>query len=164
MRAFLLTALAAPLLAAGAPAAAQASAPGAFTTDEAAWCGAVFARMVEAMRTAEGVPDALRQQSEVGLMIWEYELVASAPGRQEHAERAVLGAIDRLADDMPQGDSAAVANQRGEYLVTRAQGCMERIEAVYTNGAHPIVQRLLAQNEAPASPAGEAKPRPKGLR
>ena len=158
MRAVLLT-----LSLLGALGAARAqdapAAPGAFTTEEAAWCGAVFGKMVEAMRSAEGVPDTLRQQAEIGLMVWEYELVASAPGRQEYLERSVLGAIDRLGEAMPQGDSAEVANARGDFLVSRAQGCMERVDAVYRNGAHPVVQRLLAQNEVP-TPAK----RKKGLR
>lgn len=164
MRAVLLTlSLLGALGAARAPAHAQdaPAAPGAFTTDEAAWCGAVFAKMVEAMRGAEGVPDALRQQAEIGLMVWEYELVASGPGRQEYLERSVLAAIDRLGEEMPQGDSAEVANARGDFLVTRAQGCMERVDAVYVNAAHPIVQRLIAQNET--SPPAAAK-RKKGLR
>ena len=150
MRALLAAAL---LVVPAAPAAAQTAAtpaPGVFTTDEAAWCGAVFGRMVEAMRTAQGVPDTMRQEAELGLMIWEYELVASAPGRTEHIERVVLGQIDRLAEAMPQGESAEVANARGEFLVTRAQGCMERIEQTYQAAPHPIVQRLLAQAEGQA--------------
>lgn len=163
-----LTAIAALAL----PLAGTASAaPGAFTTEEAAWCGAIFARMTTAMQGAEGVPPAMLQQAEIGLMVWEYELVASAPGKQEHAERAVLGAIDRLADEMPQGDTEEVANARGEFLLTRAQGCMERIEGIYTNGPHPIIQRIVARNEAadqpaelPAPAASEPRPRRKGLR
>ena len=133
-----------------APATAQdAPPPGVFTTDEAAWCGAVFGRMVEAMRTAEGVPDSLRQEAELGLMVWEYELVASAPGQTERLERVVLGQIDRLAEAMPQGETAEVANARGDFLIARAQGCMERIEEAYQAGPHPIVQRLLAAQAGP---------------
>ena len=147
MRALLAAALLAAPAVAPAMAQTAAPAPGVFTTDEAAWCGAVFGRMVEAMRTAQGVPDTMRQEAELGLMIWEYELVASAPGRTEHIERVVLGQIDRLAEAMPQGESAEVANARGEFLVTRAQGCMERIEQTYQAAPHPIVQRLLARAE-----------------
>ena len=128
-------------------------APGAYTTEEAAWCAVVFARMAEATAALPDVPDAMREQSQIGAMIWEYELIASAPGREDFIQRAALGAVDALAAQMPQGDDAAAANARGEFLMSRAKGCSERIDQIYQNAPHPIVQRLLAQREVPPPPA-----------
>ena len=144
MRRALAPLIAVALIAPPLPAAAQGPAPGAFTTEEAAWCGVVFARMAEAMRAIEGIPAPLRDQAEVGLAIWEYEMIASAPGRDEYVEREALAAIDRLADALPAGGGETDANARGEFLMTRAQGCMERIDAVYTDGPHPIVAQIAA--------------------
>ena len=149
--AFLLAAAAA--IAAPAGAAAQS----AFTTEEAARCGVVFARMADALAEAEGAPDVLVRQVAVGLPVWEYELIASAPGQEALLNDAVKVAIDEMMAGMPDGEGAASA--RGDYLLAQAQACGRMIDAAYPDARHPVVAEL-QRSQAPAAPVPSPKPDP----
>ncbi len=149
MRILLLT------VAAGLGLAGPASAQGAFSTDEAARCGAVFARMVQAMQGAENVPPATKKAAVLGLAFWEYELTASAPGQEEELEKAVLSAFDTLNETMPGGGDAEGADARGDYLMAQARGCSDKLDAAYPEGDHPVMAQLRkAQAEANAQDPG----------
>ena len=155
--------LAAALL--SATGAAAQAAPGKFTTQEAARCGAVFARIVEAMKTAQDVPEDVRTAALLGLTFWEYELSASAPGEDEMLRNAVVTAFNALANEMPDGDDQAQA--RGAFLMERASVCSDEIDAAYPSGEHPALAELQAEVDAEAKAAGEdgsEKPSRSGLR
>ena len=123
------------------PAAAQSvTAQSAFTTDEAARCGVVFARMADALAESEGAPDVLVAQVAVALPVWEYELIASAPGREDVLNAAVSDAIGALLAAMPDGEDAA--SERGDYLLAQAQACGAMIDAAYPDARHPVVAEM----------------------
>ena len=131
----------------------QAAAQSAFTTDEAARCGVVFVRMADALADTEGAPDLLVSQVAVGLPVWEYELIASAPGEEDVLNAAVSDAIDALVAGMPDGEGEASA--RGDYLLAQAQACGRMIDAAYPDARHPVVAELRArQAQAQAQAAG----------
>lgn len=111
-----------------------------FTTEEAARCGVVFARMADALAETDGAPDVLVAQVAVGLPVWEYELIASAPGQEEVLNTAVSSAIDDLLAGMPDGEGEASA--RGDYLLAQAQACGRMIDAAYPDARHPVVTEL----------------------
>ena len=149
-----LTLASAALLAAPTPALADS----AFTTEQAARCGVVFARMADALAGNAEAPDQLVTQVAIGLPIWEYELIASAPGRDDVLEAAVKTAIDDLLAGMPGGEDEASA--RGDYLLTQAQSCGQLIDAAYPDAQHPIVTEIRAQQAARAGAVPVPSPRP----
>ena len=159
---------------AGTSAAAQEGS--AFTTEEAARCGVVFARMAEALAATEDAPDVLVGQVAVGLPVWEYELIASAPGDEARLNAAVAAAIEELLANMPE-DGADAAARRGDYLLAQAQGCGRMIDQAYPDARHPIVAQIRQDARARADGAGavpvpspkpdkdaEPEPRRRGLR
>ena len=142
---------------------AQAAAESAFTTKEAARCGVVFARMADALADTEGAPDVLVAQVAVGLPVWEYELIASAPGEEDVLNAAVAEAIDGLLAGMPDGEGQASA--RGDYLLAQAQACGRMIDAAYPDARHPVVAELrdrqaAAQAQADTQPSLASVPVP----
>lgn len=159
---------AAAVLATPAPALAQS----AFTTDQAARCGVVFARMADALADNAEAPEQLVAQVAIGLPIWEYELIKSAPGQEATLEAAVARALDGLLEGMPDGEDEAAA--RGDYLLGQAQSCGQMIDAAYPDAQHPVVEEIRAQREARAATVPvpspkpergeEAEPRRRGLR
>lgn len=135
---------------------AQDAPAGRFDTAEAAACGAVFASLVQAFQETDGVPEQTRTGATVGLMFWEYELSASAPGQEAMVERTVIAAFDQLNESMPQGEGADAANARGDYLMRQAQDCSTRIDAAYPEGVHPVEAQLRAAADA----QGQGAPAP----
>ena len=136
----------------------QAAAQSAFTTDEAARCGVVFARMAEALADTDNAPESLVAQVAIGLPVWEYELIASAPGQEDVLNAAVGDAIEGLMAGMPDGEGEASA--RGDYLLAQAQGCGRMIDAAYPDARHPVVTQI-REAQAQASRAAVPVPSPK---
>lgn len=137
-------------------AAAQQSA---FTTEEAARCGVVFARMADALVDAEGAPDVLVQQVAVGLPVWEYELIATAPNDEARLNQAVSDAVAEMLAGMPDGENDAAA--RGDFLLRQAQTCGQMIDAAYPDARHPVVTELrqsLANQSVSTAPVPTLKP------
>lgn len=139
-----------------------------FPIDEAARCAVIFDASVAAMAQASNVPQEHRSRAEEGWAVWYYELNTWQTEMSRDAVEAALGrAFEVIQAEMPMGEGAEDAAQRGDYLMSQMSACGTRVMTTYDGRLHPAIAEANAAPMPPAETAATAEtaePVRRGLR